>query len=86
MSTHMCKMSGTCAVEVSFDLDENDIVRNVSFTRGCNGNAKGVAMLAEGMAANELVARLEGISCDNNATSCPDQFAKAIKNVLSEKA
>ena len=77
------RTSGTCSSEISFDL-ENGIVSNVSFRGGCHGNLQGVARLAEGMDAAHLFARLEGIRCGFKQTSCPDQFALALKKALSE--
>ena len=79
--THTYRTKGVCAMQIQFDL-ENGIVRNVQFMGGCNGNTQGVAKLAEGRAAKELVALLEGIKCGFKGTSCPDQLAKAIKEVL----
>ncbi|MBQ5316596.1 MAG: TIGR03905 family TSCPD domain-containing protein [Oscillospiraceae bacterium] len=74
---------GTCSVNIAFDLDDG-IVRNIQFTRGCHGNTQGVSRLAEGMAAEELISRLEGINCGNRGTSCPDQLAKAVKAALAQ--
>ena len=77
------KPRGVCAYEISFDID-NNIVSNVEFSGGCNGNGKGVAGLAEGMPADEVIKRLEGITCGFKPTSCPDQLAKGIKKALEE--
>lgn len=72
------KPSGVCSAQIDFDL-ENGIVNDVKFTRGCNGNTQGIAALCEGMKADEVIKRLEGINCGGRGTSCPDQLAKAIK-------
>ncbi len=72
------KPSGVCSAQIDFDL-ENGIVTDVKFTRGCNGNTQGIAALCEGMKADEVIKRLEGINCGGRGTSCPDQLAKAIK-------
>jgi len=74
---------GTCSRSVSFDL-ENGVVRNVVFEGGCNGNAKGISSLIEGMDAAEAVKRLSGIRCGMKTTSCPDQLAQAIAAALKE--
>ncbi len=79
--THTYKTNGVCARQLSFDI-EDGIVKNVHFVGGCSGNTQGVAKLAEGMKAEELVERLSGIRCGFKSTSCPDQLAKAIKSVL----
>lgn len=75
------KTSGVCSRAIEFDLDEG-IVSNVRFAGGCMGNTEGVAKLAEGRRADELVTILEGIQCGMKGTSCPDQLAKAIKEAL----
>ena len=79
--THTYRTKGVCSMQIQFDL-EDGIVRNVQFVGGCNGNTQGVAKLAEGRKATELVEILEGIRCGFKSTSCPDQLAKAIKEVL----
>jgi len=79
--THTYRTKGVCAMQIQFDL-EDGVVRNVRFMGGCNGNTQGVAKLAEGREAKELVALLEGIKCGFKGTSCPDQLAQAIKEVL----
>lgn len=73
------KCKGTCSRSVSFELDGN-IVKNVSFLGGCNGNLQGIAGLVEGMDKDEVIKRLKGINCGGKGTSCPDQLAKALEN------
>ena len=62
-------------------LSEDDVVNRVQFIGGCSGNTQGVAALAQGMKVDEVVSRLEGIRCGFKPTSCPDQLAKALKEV-----
>ncbi|MBO5576472.1 MAG: TIGR03905 family TSCPD domain-containing protein [Ruminococcus sp.] len=69
---------GVCSRQIKLDLD-GDIVRNVSFVGGCNGNLQGIGKLVEGMKVDEVIQRLEGINCNGKGTSCPDQLAKALK-------
>ena len=69
---------GVCSRMITFDL-EDDIVKNVKFTGGCNGNLQGISKLVEGLPAEEVIKRLENINCNGKGTSCPDQFAKALK-------
>ncbi len=75
--------SGTCSQNVAFDIDENHVVTNIRFRGGCNGNLKGLSALCEGMTAEEIISRLEGLKCGFRSTSCPDQFAKSLKKELS---
>jgi uncharacterized protein (TIGR03905 family) len=72
------KTSGTCSREISFEV-ENGKVKNVQFFGGCNGNLKGIGSLVEGMDIDDVIARVEGITCGLKATSCPDQLARALK-------
>ena len=72
------KTKGTCARAILFDIEDNK-VKNVQFVGGCNGNLKGIGSLVEGMDIDDVIARIEGISCGMKSTSCPDQLAKALK-------
>lgn len=78
---------GVCSRQITFDIKEENgrkVVRNVSFLGGCSGNTQGVAKLVEGMYAEEVISRLEGISCNGKPTSCPDQLARAVKLALEQ--
>ncbi len=79
--THTYRTKGVCAMQIQFDLEDGK-VKNVQFMGGCNGNTQGVARLAEGRDAKELVEILSGIKCGFKGTSCPDQLAKAIQEVI----
>ncbi len=69
---------GTCSSEINFEI-EDDIIKSVSFTGGCNGNLKGISALVTGMKVEDVIARLDGIRCGFKNTSCPDQLSKALK-------
>ena len=69
---------GVCSQMIQFDIEDNK-VKNVVFTGGCNGNLQGIARLIEGMDVDEAISRIDGIRCGFKATSCPDQLAKALK-------
>lgn len=69
---------GVCSAKIEFDL-EDGIVRNVVFTRGCNGNTQGIGRLVEGMPVDEVIERLKGVDCGGRGTSCPDQLACALE-------
>ena len=74
------KTKGTCSREIHFEV-EDGIVKNVEFIGGCNGNLKGIGSLVEGMEVEDVIERLEGITCGFKPTSCPDQLAKALKEL-----
>ena len=76
---------GVCSMRIHFELDEQDVVHNVAFIGGCPGNTVGVATLAEGQNAQQLIAKLKGIDCRGRGTSCPDQLAKALAQALATK-
>lgn len=76
------KPSGVCSRQIELDM-EGTIIRKITFTGGCAGNTQGVAALAQGMEAEEAIARLEGIRCGFKPTSCPDQLTKALRAYLA---
>ena len=69
---------GVCSRGIAVDLGGGG-VNSVEFVGGCHGNTQGIAMLVKGMPAKEVIARLEGISCNGKGTSCPDQLARALR-------
>lgn len=78
--------SGVCSKQIEFDIVEKDgdkIVTGVKFTGGCNGNTQGICKLVEGMKAEDVIARIEGIKCGMKSTSCPDQLAKALRQAMN---
>lgn len=74
------KTRGVCSTQIDFDLKDGYIY-NVKYTGGCRGNTQGVARLAEGMPAEEVVRRCKGIDC-RGGNSCPNQLALAIEQNL----
>ena len=77
------KTQGCCATEITFEV-ENQILKNVKFTKGCPGNTLGLASLLEGMEVNEVVRRLKGTPC-RTSTSCPDQLTNAIEQLVLKR-
>ena len=74
---------GVCSQLIHFELD-GDVVKNVQFLGGCNGNLQGIGRLVDGMKVDEVIARLEGIRCGGKQTSCPDQLACALKQATGK--
>ena len=74
---------GVCSQAIEICL-EDDVVKLVQFYGGCNGNTQGISQLVRGMKADEVIARLEGISCNGKGTSCPDQLARALRQMLDK--
>ncbi len=75
------KPQGVCSQQIDVVL-EGDVIQSVTFTGGCSGNTQGVAALAQGMKAQDYIARCKGIRCGRKATSCPDQLACALEEAL----
>ncbi len=73
--------TGTCARKITFEY-ENGIMHNLQFEKGCPGNLKAISKLCEGRKLTEICSLLEGNTCGIKNTSCCDQLAKAIKEVL----
>ncbi|MCD8180332.1 MAG: TIGR03905 family TSCPD domain-containing protein [Firmicutes bacterium] len=78
MSKFTYRPQGVCSVRIDFEV-EDGIVKNVQFTRGCNGNTQGISALVEGMKVDDVISRLKGTDCNGRGTSCPDQLAKALE-------
>lgn len=78
------RTQGTCSRVIELDV-ENGVVSNVVFYGGCDGNLKGISQLVEGMQVSEVISRLKGIRCGAKPTSCPDQLATALEQVVSIK-
>ena len=78
------KTHGTCSRAIEIEMDGDHTVRRVAFDGGCNGNTKGLAALVKDMKAEEVIARLENIRCGFKSTSCPDQLAKALKEITAK--
>ena len=76
---------GVCSMRIRFELDDQNVVHNVEFLGGCPGNTVGIATLAEGQNAQQLIAKLKGIDCRGRGTSCPDQLAHALTQALASK-
>ncbi|MCR4583144.1 MAG: TIGR03905 family TSCPD domain-containing protein [Prevotella sp.] len=76
--------TGVCSKLITFDLDDEGRVHNISFMGGCPGNTTGVSLLAEGRSADELVRMLSGVKCGFKNTSCPAQFAEALANAIGK--
>ena len=81
MKNYEFKPHGICAQKITFNLD-GDIITDVKFHGGCNGNGTGIARLLEGSSAAEAIKRLENVSCQGRGTSCPAQLAIALKEAL----
>lgn len=72
---------GVCSRLMEIEV-EDGIVKSLKVQGGCHGNLQGISALCQGLPAAEVVKRLSGIKCGHKATSCPDQLARALEQVL----
>lgn len=80
--TYQYTTSGTCSRFIEIETEgenENEVIKDVRFTGGCNGNLKGIGLLVKGMRPKDVIERLEGVKCGAKPTSCPDQLARALR-------
>ena len=73
-----------CSQLISFDLD-GDVVRNIAFTGGCNGNLKAISKLVDGWTVDKIEEYLLGNLCGSRPTSCADQLAKAVRKAYEDE-
>lgn len=74
------KTSGTCSSHISVEV-EDGIVKDVMFQGGCNGNLKAISKLVKNMPVQEVLEKLEGITCGSRSTSCSDQLCQALRQI-----
>ncbi len=72
------RTKGTCSQQIDMEINGN-IITNVKFYGGCNGNLKAIPALVEGMTVEEIEKKLSGIQCGLKGTSCGDQLAHAVR-------
>ncbi len=80
---YQMRTQGVCASQISFDLN-GDVVTNVKFDGGCNGNLKAVSKLVDGMTVGQIEEKLKGNLCGFKQTSCADQLAIAVRRAYEE--
>ena len=69
-------LMGVCSSALQYDITDDGRVTGIRFAGGC---------LAEGLPAEAVISRLEGIQCGSKPTSCPDQLARALKRELAAR-
>ena len=79
------KPSGVCCKLMQLRI-KDDVILDVEFVGGCNGNLSGIGVLVKGMNVNDIIPKLSGIPCGSRPTSCPDQLTKGITAYLDAKA
>ena len=83
METITYQPRGVCSRHMEIDVD-NGIIQAVRVQGGCSGNLQGICSLLKGMKVEDAIARMEGIRCGSKATSCPDQLAHALEEMIAK--
>lgn len=76
---------GTCSQEMRVQLSEDNVIEKLEVLGGCSGNLQGIAVLVQGMPAQEAIQKLKGIRCGFKPTSCPDQLARGLERELARQ-
>ena len=82
MFSYTYKTKGTCSTLIELELDGN-VVHNVKFTGGCNGNLQAIPKLVDGLTVEQVEEKIAGIKCGFKNTSCGDQLAKACREAYA---
>lgn len=72
---------GTCSLLIDVAADENNVIQDITFYGGCNGNLQGICRLVKGQKIDDVIQRLDGIRCGTKRTSCPDQLCRALEQL-----
>ena len=77
------RTQNVCAAEIKFDID-GDVITNIQFLGGCNGNLKAISKLVDGWTVSQIEEKLIGNTCGRRPTSCADQLAIAVRTAYNE--
>jgi uncharacterized protein (TIGR03905 family) len=72
---------GTCSKLIDVTADENNVIQQVFFLGGCNGNLQGISQLVRGQKIDDVIPKINGIRCGAKGTSCPDQLCRALEQL-----
>ena len=75
-----------CSKLITFNLDEQNHLHDVTFVGGCPGNLPAIGRLVEGKDAKEIADILRGNPCGGRGTSCADQLSIAIDAALAKRS
>ena len=73
-----------CSQMISFDIND-DVITNIEFMGGCNGNLKAISKLVDGWTVEKIEQYLRGNLCGRRPTSCADQLARAVRKAYDEE-
>ncbi|MDE5582509.1 MAG: TIGR03905 family TSCPD domain-containing protein [Ruminococcus sp.] len=73
-----------CSKAIDFDID-GDVITNISFTGGCNGNLKAISKLVDGWTVEQIESKIKGNTCGMRSTSCADQLCLAVREAYESQ-
>ena len=81
---YVYKTQIVCSTEIRFHLEDN-VVSDIAFTGGCNGNLKAISKLVDGWTVEQIEEKLLGNTCGRRPTSCADQLARAVRPAYEQQ-
>ncbi|MDC7223774.1 MAG: TIGR03905 family TSCPD domain-containing protein [Spirochaetales bacterium] len=85
MKNYTYRPHGVCSRQIDIVLSADDEIKEARITGGCPGNTVGLCLMVQGRKAQDVIEILEGTECGIRGTSCPDQMAQALKEILAQK-
>ena len=79
---YVYRTKSVCALEIHFHIEGN-VITNIEFLGGCNGNLKAISKLVDGWTVEQIEEKLRGNTCGRRPTSCADQLAIAVREAYS---
>lgn len=81
---YVYKTHTVCSQEIHFHIEGN-VITNVVFIGGCNGNLKAISKLVDGFTVEQIEEKLRGNTCGSRPTSCADQLALAVREAYEKE-
>ena len=81
MKTILEKLSGVCAESVEIKID-GALISEIKFNKGCSGMGQALTRLTENHPVETIIKRLKNIKCGKRKTSCPDQVARILEDMI----
>lgn len=78
------KPKNVCPMEIKFNI-QDDIITDIEFKGGCNGNLKAISRLVDGWSVEQIADKLSGNTCGGRSTSCADQLAIAVREAYNHQ-
>ncbi|WP_296956319.1 TIGR03905 family TSCPD domain-containing protein [uncultured Dialister sp.] len=85
MTDYEFRPRGVCSRIITLSLDDENKIHNLKFQGGCPGNLSAIGRLLEGRDAKEAADILRGNDCAGKGTSCADQLARGLDEILAAR-